>query len=116
METKPALFRRFAASATGAGFVFGAAASARADEATIDERINQMIAPITQPIADAVFWGPTINGTVLPLIVVWLMAGAIFFTFYMRFINLRGFSQSLRIVWGRYDNPDDPGEITHFRH
>lgn len=109
-------FRQIAAIALGAIYCFGSSGSAFAeDNISFDERINQFITPITQPIADAVFWGPTINGTILPLLVVWLMAGAIFFTFYMRFINIRGFRQSLRIVSGRYDNPDDPGEITHFQ-
>lgn len=96
----------------------GASALAAAqdqDALSIDQRINALITPITQPIADGIFWGPTVNGTILPLLVVWLMAGAVFFTFYMRFINIRGFRQSLRIVSGRYDNPDDPGEVTHFQ-
>ncbi|MCH8322632.1 MAG: alanine:cation symporter family protein [Proteobacteria bacterium] len=50
-----------------------------------------------------------------PLVVIWLIAGALFFTIYMKFINLRGFRQSLRIVSGKYDNPKDPGEVTHFQ-
>lgn len=114
--------RRIAAFGLSAvlSIIVGAPALAQAsgqDQAgpSIDERINALITPFTQPVADAVFWGPSVNGTILPLLVVWLMAGAIFFTFYMRFINLRGFRQSLRIVTGRYDNPDDPGEVTHFQ-
>ncbi|MFZ5609134.1 MAG: alanine/glycine:cation symporter family protein [Pseudomonadota bacterium] len=51
----------------------------------------------------------------IPFIVIWLVAGATFFTFYMRFINLRGFVQAIRIARGTYDNPKDPGEVTHFQ-
>lgn len=112
----PMNFQRLTAIALGAIYWIGSSGEALAEDSlSVDDRINQFITPITQPIADVIFWGPTINGTVLPLIVVWLAAGAIFFTFYMRFINIRGFRQSLRIVSGRYDNPDDPGEVTHFQ-
>ncbi|MBB4209955.1 amino acid carrier protein [Rhodothalassium salexigens DSM 2132] len=51
----------------------------------------------------------------LPFIVVWLFVGALFFTLRMNFISARGFKQSLRIVSGKYDNPDDPGQVTHFQ-
>ena len=113
-------FRHIAARALGVitfpGAMLTAVAPALAqDGASIDDRINQIITPFTQPIADGVFWGPTVNGAILPLLVVWLMAGAVFFTVYMRFINIRGFRQSLKIVSGRYDNPNDPGEVTHFQ-
>lgn len=51
----------------------------------------------------------------LPFIVVWLLIGAIFFTLRMGFINLRGFRQAIKIARGTYDNPSDPGEVTHFQ-
>ncbi len=47
--------------------------------------------------------------------VAWLIAGAVFFTVYFRFINIRGFRQALRIVRGDYSNPDHPGEVSHFQ-
>ena len=50
-----------------------------------------------------------------PLIVVWLVFGAIFFTLRMKFINIRGFRHALDLVRGKYDNPDDPGEVSHFQ-
>lgn len=50
-----------------------------------------------------------------PIIVIWLIGAGIFFTFYFNFINIKGFKQSIRIVSGKYDHPDDPGEVTHFQ-
>ena len=50
-----------------------------------------------------------------PFVVVWLVFGAIFFTFRMKFINIRGFRHALDLVQGKYDNPDDPGEVSHFQ-
>ena len=51
----------------------------------------------------------------IPLVVWVLVIGATFYTFYMRFINLRGFGHALAITRGDYDDPDDPGEISHFQ-
>jgi len=51
----------------------------------------------------------------MPFIVIWLFVGATFFTLFMRFINFRGFFQAIRIAKGTYDNPNDPGEVTHFQ-
>jgi|AntDeeMinimDraft_5_1070356.scaffolds.fasta_scaffold01094_5 AGCS family alanine or glycine:cation symporter len=56
---------------------------------------------------------PQKNG--IPFIVVWLIAGATFFTFRMGFINFRGFSHSIGLAKGKYDDPNAPGKITHFQ-
>ncbi|MDJ0555819.1 MAG: alanine/glycine:cation symporter family protein [Microcoleaceae cyanobacterium MO_207.B10] len=50
-----------------------------------------------------------------PLIVLWLIIGAIFFTIRMQFINIRAFKHAIDIVTGKYDDPDDQGEVTHFQ-
>ena len=50
-----------------------------------------------------------------PFVVIWLVLGAIFFTIRMKFINVRGFRHSLDLVRGKFDNPDDPGEVSHFQ-
>src|SRR5680860_329836 len=51
----------------------------------------------------------------IPFIVVWLLFGALFFTIRMGFINVRGFKHSLQLASGKYDDPDAPGQITHFQ-
>ena len=50
-----------------------------------------------------------------PLIVLVLLIGAISFTFYFSFINVRGFRHSIEIIKGKYDNPEDTGQISHFQ-
>ncbi|WP_304137286.1 amino acid carrier protein [Mesonia mobilis] len=59
------------------------------------------------------------NGNVkkntIPFIVIWLVLGAIFFTVRMKFINIRGFKHSLDLAKGKYDDPNAPGNITHFQ-
>jgi AGCS family alanine or glycine:cation symporter len=51
----------------------------------------------------------------LPLIVITLLLGALIFTFYFKFINIRGFKHSIDIIKGKYDNPEDTGQISHFQ-
>jgi AGCS family alanine or glycine:cation symporter len=50
-----------------------------------------------------------------PLIVLWLIFGSIFFTVKMGFINIRGFKHAIDIVMGKYDDPNDDGEVSHFQ-
>ena len=50
-----------------------------------------------------------------PVVVLWLSGGAIFFTVYFLFVNFWGFGHAVSIVRGTYDNPDEPGEVTHFQ-
>ena len=82
---------------------------------SIDSKINEIFAPLSTILSDIVFASFSAFGTDIPFIVLWLIGAGIYFTFYMDFINLKGFKQAIRIVSGRYDNPNDPGEITHFQ-
>lgn len=50
-----------------------------------------------------------------PLIVGWLLGGALFFTLRMRFVNLRLFKHAIDLVRGKYDSKDQKGEVTHFQ-
>jgi len=61
------------------------------------------------------FWTEQYLGVKIPFVVVWLMAGAVLFTIRMRFINIRGFWHAIRLTRGDYDNPDEPGEVSHFQ-
>lgn len=52
-------------------------------------------------------WGP------------WLLAllfgGGLFFLFYSRFVPFRYLKHAVAILTGKYDNPEDTGDITHFQ-
>ena len=54
-------------------------------------------------------------GTGFPLIVAVLVAGSLYYTFYFRWMSVRAFKHSIDVLRGRYDNPNDPGEISHFQ-
>src|SRR5690606_27938043 len=62
--------------------------------------------------ADVLFW---YEGAQLPLVVVWLVFGATFLTFRMGFINLRAFRHAVDVTRGKYSNPADQGEVSHFQ-
>ena len=51
----------------------------------------------------------------IPLIVLVLLIGALTFTIYFKFINIRGFRHAIEIIKGKYDNPNDTGQISHFQ-
>ncbi|HER40327.1 MAG TPA: amino acid carrier protein, partial [Salinimicrobium catena] len=51
----------------------------------------------------------------IPFIVIWLVLGALFFTIRMGFINIRGFGHALDLAKGKYDDPNAPGQVTHFQ-
>ena len=51
----------------------------------------------------------------VPFLVIWLVLGALFFTFRFKFINIRGIKHSLDLVRGKYDDPTAVGEVTHFQ-
>ena len=103
------------------------------------EKINASFLPIVSVIGSIVFWDPidffklydnTIydenghallnkNGTKktksIPIVVIWLVFGALFFTIRMNFINIRGFKHAIDLVKGKYDDPKDEGEVSHFQ-
>lgn len=60
---------------------------------------------------------PLGNDATAPLVVLWLVLGAIFFTFRMSLINIRGLGHSIKVVSGKYTNPDSQGsgEVSHFQ-
>lgn len=70
---------------------------------------------ILNEISSAIFFSIPIGGTKIPIVLMWLLAGAIFFTLYMKFINLTGFKHAIDVVRGKYDDPNDVGEVSHFQ-
>ena len=71
--------------------------------------------PFAKALSDVVFYSVPVAGTPVPWVVAWLVAGAVFCTLYFRFVNLRLFGHALRLVRGDFDDPDEPGEVSHFQ-
>ncbi len=85
--------------------------------AVLDQFVGEhIVSPLAKVLFfDIWFWDDTKTGISVPLVVGWLIFGAVFFTLRFRFINFRGFRHAIDCVLGRYSRPDDPGELSHFQ-
>jgi alanine or glycine:cation symporter, AGCS family len=85
-------------------------------DGSIDEKINNFIKPAVDALGEVIFYKPFASaGFDMPLVVMWLILGALFFTVYMGFINLRGVKHAVDLIKGKYDKPGDKGEVSHFQ-
>ncbi|MDP5044841.1 MAG: alanine:cation symporter family protein, partial [Leeuwenhoekiella sp.] len=50
----------------------------------------------------------------LPLLIL-LIGGGTYLLIYSRFLPFKYFGHAINVLRGKYDNPDDPGEISHFQ-
>jgi AGCS family alanine or glycine:cation symporter len=82
---------------------------------TIDQLIDQLIRPLADAVSGFIFYALQIGEAEIPLIVLWLIAGGVFFTLYLGFVNIRGFGHALDVVRGKYADPAHPGEISQFQ-
>ena len=91
-----------------------------AQATNLSDKINNFFVPIVDVIARFIFWDPIAAmgfnlGVSIPIVVIWLVFGALFFTFKMNFINIRAFKHAIDLVRGKYDDPNDEGEVSHFQ-
>lgn len=73
---------------------------------------------LVRPLATVLFFDfgtEEYFGTSIPFVVLWLFAGALFFTIRMGFINVRAFWHAIRVTKGDYDDPREAGEVSHFQ-
>jgi alanine or glycine:cation symporter, AGCS family len=68
-----------------------------------DERIDQAFAPYAAKWENIVLYQVPIGGQRIPLVVIILVFGALFFTIYFAFINVRRFPLAINVVRGKYD-------------
>lgn len=51
----------------------------------------------------------------VPFVVVWLILGGLVFTLGFKFVNFRKFKFAIDIVRGKYSDPNESGEVSHFQ-
>mgnify|MGYP001793710796 CR=1 FL=1 len=89
--------------------------------AGLEEGINWLFEPLANISSTIIFYSIPVGEASLPLIVVWLVAAAAFFTAYFRLLNIRAFGVAVRIAFGRLDSVKEntergsAGEIDHFQ-
>jgi alanine or glycine:cation symporter, AGCS family len=80
---------------------------------TIDQQVNDAFAAATGPFVSFIF--APFPFTNFPWIVMWLVVAASVFTIYYGFIQFRAFGHAIDLVRGRYSDPNDAGEVSHFQ-
>jgi alanine or glycine:cation symporter, AGCS family len=74
-------------------------------------------------VLESVLFFPIYQGTLpdcrgsfsLPLVLLLLGFGGLFFTIRFGFVNIKLFKHAIQVVQGKFDNPHDKGEISHFK-
>lgn len=67
-------------------------------------------------LSDAVWSkGITINGDTMPFVVLALLGTGVFLTLRLGFIQLRRFGHGVAVTSGKYDDPNEPGDVSHFQ-
>lgn len=86
-----------------------------------ENRINDAAGWIKSKIEKYLFYDiskpflPEGEGMGLAAVVAYLVLAATFFTLWTRFLNIRAFKHAILVTSGRYDDPNDPGEVSHFQ-
>jgi AGCS family alanine or glycine:cation symporter len=89
-------------------------AAADGQRSTLEQQADLFFGKyLVEPLAKVFFW--EVPGLGMPVVVAWLLAGSIFFTLRMNFVNLRMFGHAIQLVRGKYDDPDAAGEVSHFQ-
>lgn len=82
----------------------------------IQDKTNIFFGILVGKMAPVLFYPVPIAPTIkMPFLLVIMVMGGLFFTFRYRFINLRLFRHSIDVIRGKFDNPDDVGEVSHFQ-
>lgn len=74
-------------------------------EAGLDQKIDEWFKPVADTWGGIVFFEVTLPGAVpIPLVLILLVGGAVFFTLVFAFPNLRFFPLSFQVVGGKFDD------------
>lgn len=91
---------------------------AQSEDGGLDKQINSIVQPATDLVSSIVFFPIQLGEeatTAMPLVIIFLLSSAVFFTVYFKFINIRSFGTAIKTVKGTYSDPNDAGEVSHFQ-
>lgn len=110
--------KRYSLLALFFSFFISSPLFAQADQEGLDQKINAWVQPATDFISSVVFYPIQLGAeatTSMPLVIIFLLFSALFFTIFFKFINIRGFGTAIKTVKGTYSDPNDAGEVSHFQ-
>lgn len=77
---------------------------------SMDETINEFFAWATGPIVATVFYSIPVGEVGVPIVLIILLLGALYFTFYFGFVSIRHFPTAINVVRGKYDEIEKGGK------
>ena len=84
-----------------------------ANAMNIDAFLDKHVAPVSNRVSDIIFFPVNIAGTSIPIVILWILFGGLFFAFYLRGIAVWGLSESFRILkTPAQKNSDGGGEVS----
>ncbi|MBQ4646835.1 MAG: alanine:cation symporter family protein [Candidatus Gastranaerophilales bacterium] len=88
----------------------------RALAMNVDSFIDEKVAPVTDAIADVIFFQVSLFGTKIPLIILWILFAGIFFTIYFKGICVWGFKHAVDMVAKPAEkSKGDCGDVSSFQ-
>ena len=83
----------------------------------VDKFIDEKVAPITDAIADVIFYQINFFGSKVPLIIFWILIAGIFFTIYFKGVCVWGFKHAIDLIAKPSKNSqgNDCGEVSSFQ-
>ena len=82
-----------------------------AAEQGVDEKIDKVFGDATGWFVQGIFYAiPFTDKIAVPWVLIVLIGGALFFTFYFKLINFTGFKTAINIVRGKYDEIESGGD------
>jgi hypothetical protein len=93
-----------ATSAAPLGALAEDVAPAARQRSSLEQQADQFFGDyLVAPLAKVFFW--EVPYLQMPVVVLWLLAGSVYFTLRMGFVNLRMFGHAIELVRGKYDDP-----------
>lgn len=84
-------------------------------QTSLDQKIDAWFGAVTKPFVDLIFMKVKIGDFEAFAVIFWLAAAGVILTISFKFINVRAFRLAWRTVQGKYSQPSDPGQVTHFQ-
>jgi len=81
----------------------------------IDRVIDSTFEPVSNAVASVIFYSIQLLDLEIKLILIWLVAAALFFTVYLGFINVRYFRHAIDVLRGKHDTENSNGQISRFQ-
>lgn len=80
-----------------------------------DAFVDKNVAPISDAVADVIFFQINLFGIKIPVIICWILIAGIFFTIYFKGISVWGFKHAIDVVAKPAEKSGDCGEVSSFQ-